>query len=116
MKLCLVENCEKSITAKGLCAKHYGYTRKGLTIEQVLEGVKPPKKVICNFKGCKEEVVNDSLMCNNHLLEIKRVERRNELAIKGKCKFEGCTNYPKNGIVCKIHEPELRRLASISDI
>lgn len=115
MRLCTVNGCERKLQAKGLCGTHYSYTRKGLTVEQVLNGEKPKKpdpQNVCNFKSCKEEV-DGTLFCKEHQMVINKNIKQERLSKKGVCKYHGCENKTDNGVVCTEHEEEFKKLAKM---
>ena len=108
-KICSVPGCERTVTARELCRRHYDQDRLGRdkTPHDKEQG---PEK-ICSFEGCHRGVTAHGL-CHAHYAQKRRGVPLAPIRVithQTHCNFRGCDKPHYTKGYCHGHFAQLRR-------
>ena len=116
--ICSIENCERQVSRRGLCAKHY----KALSESGELPLRRPDgvKNLICEVEGCNKPQLAKGLCQNHYMLQRKygrtHLIRRPNGVKNIPCEVEGCSKPGFCKGLCEEHYNRLRTYGRLERI
>lgn len=117
-KKCMVADCLRSHSAKGMCDLHYKRARHGIPLSRKLLPKIPAAGLICSVQGCDQRRKARGL-CNMHYLRCyvgsgDLAPSRKLVSTKGFCSISDCHKPITQRGLCSRHYTEQRRIDKLA--